>query len=145
MREDGNGGEVVGHDHDGVRLAACGKVVADGTEDLAVNTLDGFDLSLKIPLVSALVGSLEMHEDEVASAVEQIARRLRFAREVGGKGARCALHVHALHTGAYGDAFEKVHGAHHASRKPVPLLEVFKGGTGALSPEPDAARGIFAG
>ena len=115
----------------------------DGREDLAVHALYGFDLAFEVALMPALVGGFEMHEYEVAPAVKQVARRLGFAREVGGESACRALHVHAFHARAFGYAFEQIHRAHHAPFQPVSLLEVFKGGTGALSPKPYAVGGIL--
>ena len=85
-----------------------------------------------------------MHENKVAAAVEQVARRLCLALEIGGKGARRALDIHALHPRADCNALEQVHRAHHAAFETVTLFETLQGRTGALSPKPYAVCGIFA-
>ena len=145
MGEYGDGGEVVGHDQHGEGLALLLQVLEDGADYAAVYGFDGARLALGIALMSAFVGSLEVHEHEVAAAVQKVARRLCLALEIGGQRARRAFDIHALHAGADGDAFEQVHRAHHAPFEPVTLAETLEGGAGALSPKPYAVRRIFAG
>ena len=143
MRENGHGSEVVGHDHERKFLPARRKMVVYRLQYFFVHALYRSDLAFDVALVSALVGSFQVHEHEVAASVEQVARRLRLSGEVGGESARRALDVHAFHSGADGYALEQIDRAHHAAFKPVSLLEIFQRGTGALSPEPHAVGRIL--
>ncbi len=112
-------------------------------ENLRVDLLDGIDLLLQLPVVSAFVRRLDMDVDKIRAAREHVDCRSSFSGEVRLVSPRRTLDLDYLHPGAAPDALNQIHRGDYRAVQPRLLKKRRERGLSSLAPKPDGVGGIF--